>query len=109
MPDLVQLVILVLVLLAAGLAARVLREAPADDDARLRLAVRLCLGRSPAAAESARLKQFLGRQVEEYEADPEAAKKLVGDLVPGAEPTRAAAWTAVARVLINLDEFITRE
>jgi len=95
--------------LAAGLAARVLREAPADDDARLRLAVRLCLGRSPVPAETARLKQFLGRQVEEYAADPEAAKKLVGKLVPGAEPTRAAAWVAVARVLINLDEFITRE
>ena len=31
------------------------------------------------------------------------------EAVPGAEPARAAAWTAVARVLINLDEFITRE
>ncbi len=95
--------------LAAGLAARVLREAAADDDARLSFAVRACLGRSPAPVELARLRQFLDQQVAEYEADPESAKKLAGATANGCEPARAAAWVAVARVLINLDEFITRE
>jgi hypothetical protein len=92
--------------LATGLAGRLLRE-PGDDDARLRSAVRRCLGRDPAAAEVARLRQFLDQQTTEYEADAEAAKKLAAGL--NGEPARAAAWVAVARVLINLDEFITRE
>jgi hypothetical protein len=94
--------------MATGLAARVLRE-PADDDARLRSAVRLCLARDPAPAELARLRQLFEQQVGEYEADPEAAKKLAAGIGPDIEPARAAAWVAVARVLINLDEFITRE
>ena len=32
-----------------------------------------------------------------------------GSRVDGIAPEEAAAWTAVARVLMNLDEFITRE
>ncbi|HEY1380275.1 MAG TPA: PSD1 and planctomycete cytochrome C domain-containing protein [Gemmataceae bacterium] len=95
--------------LAAGLAGRLLREPAADDDARLRSAVRLCLGRDPAPAELARLRQFLDLQTAEYESDSEAAKKLAAGVGVDVEPTRAAAWAAVARVLINLDEFITRE
>jgi hypothetical protein len=95
--------------LAAGLAARVLRDAPADDETRLAFAVRACLGRAPAPGELVRLRQFLGQQVEEYTADPEAARKLAGNGIKDVEPARAAAWVAVARVLMNLDEFITRE
>ncbi len=75
--------------LAQGLAARVLREAPPDDAARLRHAFRLCVSRTPTSLEEKRLSDLLASQ--------RAAS--AGD----------AAWTTVARVLLNLDEFITRE
>jgi mono/diheme cytochrome c family protein len=73
---------------ARALAARVLREAKPTDAERLRHAFRLCLARPPSAAEANRLRELFAEQ---------------GD-VPAQE-----VWTAVARVLLNLDEFITRE
>ncbi len=79
--------------LAQALAARVLKERP-DDGERLDYAFRLCLSRPPGGAERERLEQFLKQQLEELRGVPGAAE---------------AAWTAVSRVLMNLDEFITRE
>ena len=38
----------------------------------------------------------------------EDASKVAGE-VPGEDLTDAAAWASAARVLMNLDEFITRE
>jgi mono/diheme cytochrome c family protein len=95
--------------LAAGLATRLLREPVADDDERLIAALRMCVARDPAPAELARLRQFYQQQVREYESDPDAARKLANGVGPDLPPATAAAWVAVARVLINLDEFITRE
>jgi mono/diheme cytochrome c family protein len=71
---------------AQALAARVLREGGADDGARLRYAFRLCLARAPKERERQRLAELLAR-----------------------EGKGAEAWVTVARVLLNLDEFITRE
>jgi hypothetical protein len=43
-------------------------------------------------------------------ARPEEAAKLAGKMNPGkADPAEAAAWIALARTLMNLDEFVTRE
>jgi mono/diheme cytochrome c family protein len=71
---------------ARGLAARVLREGGPDDAGRLRYAFRLCLARQPNERERQRLGELLAR-----------------------EPSGNEAWVTVARVLLNLDEFITRE
>ena len=68
---------------AHALAARVLKDAPNDDRARLRRAFRLCLAREPDATEYDLLASQLARP---------------GD-----------AWFHVARALLNLDETITRE
>jgi hypothetical protein len=76
---------------AEALAGRVLREGPADDAGRLAYGFRLCLARAPGDPESKRLADLLA-QVRD---DPNAAEE--------------EAWTTVARVLLNLDEFITRE
>jgi hypothetical protein len=73
----------------------------------LRLAFEVSLGREPSAAETQRLTHFLAEQRQEYEADADAAKQFAKG-VPG-DPATAAAWVAVARVVLNLDEFITRE
>jgi hypothetical protein len=44
-------------------------------------------------------------------ADEKAAAAIVGSqsLPPGVTTSDAAAWIGVARALINLDEFITRD
>jgi mono/diheme cytochrome c family protein len=96
---------------ARALAARVLDEAPADDAGRLRHAFRLCLARTPSRKELTRLGDLLARQRGEFLADPDAARPLVpaADATTSAEVAERAAWTTVARVLLNLDEFITRE
>jgi hypothetical protein len=93
--------------LARGLADRVLREGPPDDARRLQYAFRLCLAREPSSAEAQRLGQYLAQQRDEFEVAPADARSFLA----GSESSVAerAAWTAVARVLLNLDEFITRE
>jgi hypothetical protein len=75
--------------LAQGLARRVCAEL-AGDAARLERAFELCLARLPTSVERALLTEHL------------AALRAAGrdDL---------GAWTGVARVLFNLDEFVTRE
>jgi mono/diheme cytochrome c family protein len=77
---------------ARALAGRVLREAGPDDGDRLTDAFRLCLGRRPTVREQEVLARLLGHE--------RAALGPAGE---------REAWTSVARALLNLDEFITRE
>ncbi len=96
--------------LAQGLAARVLADARPTDDERLRLAFRLCVARDPGPAEKERLGGFLRQQLEEFRAAPKESQSLAAEKAPAKyDVPTLAAWTAVARVLLNLDEFITRE
>ena len=71
--------------MAKALAERVLREGPPDDAARLRYAFRLCAGREPDGFEKDTLATVLRKSAPEQ------------------------GWFDVARVLLNLDETITRE
>ncbi|MDW8356044.1 MAG: PSD1 and planctomycete cytochrome C domain-containing protein [Bryobacterales bacterium] len=92
---------------AIALADRVLREAPPRTEARLEYAFRLCLARSPSPRERERLMRFFNEQLDLMKADAKAA--ALYPAAGGADPAEGAAWTAVSRVLLNLDEFITRE
>jgi hypothetical protein len=53
---------------------------------------------------------LLKKQTEAFREHPQDAGAL-GPVKenPGLDASRFAAWTMVARVLLNLDEFITRE
>jgi hypothetical protein len=82
-------------------AMRILRESPPDQ--RLDYAFRLTLGRPPNARERQRLSEFLQQQSAALAQSPEQAAALL-PLQPA-----EAAWASAARVLLNLDEFITRE
>ncbi len=96
--------------IAQGLAVRTLNAALGDDAARLRFAFRACLAREPNPAEGKRLSQLLAQQRAEFAAHLKEAERLTPPLVPvKANVQEFASWTAVARVLLNLDEFITRE
>jgi len=87
---------------AQGLAQRVLDQGPEARDERLDYAFRLCVARPPGADERDQLAGFLADQLDSFQTAPEEAKQV-------AETPELAAWTAVSRVLLNLDEFITRE
>jgi mono/diheme cytochrome c family protein len=94
---------------ARALGLRLLRE-PAGVPERARLAFRTCLSREPTAEEAQRLVRLYEEVLPLCKADPAGAAKLAGTaLPPGADSAEAAAWITVARTLLNLDEFITRE
>lgn len=95
---------------AKGFAAHLLSSVQADDSQRLTIAVETALGREPTSGELARLRGYLQQQRERFAGDAAAAKAFAPAGVPsGITETEAAAWSAVSRVLMNLDEFITRE
>ena len=95
---------------AQALAQRVLNEAPASRDERLNHAFRLSLGRVPKASEREQLSAFLANQLDEFRTQPdEAAAVLPMEVDEGADVPLLAAWASTSRVLLNLDEFITRE
>jgi hypothetical protein len=97
---------------ARALAERILREAPAGTAERIRFAYRTALSRDPREEESDLLAEILTRHLAEFEADGESAASLidVGERpVPGdLAAAELAAWTSVARIIINCHEFITR-
>jgi hypothetical protein len=99
------------------LAYRVLQESGvATDDARLTLAFRTCTARKPDAAELSSLRKLLGDLLKEFAANPsDAARVAYTDpkspvpLPAGTTMTDLAAWSALSRTLLNLDETITKE
>jgi len=94
---------------AQALAGRVLREVANDDAARLERAFQLCLSRVPADAERERLASLLEQARSHYRNNAEDAGSFAGAHIPdGIPPEEAASWAATVRVILNLDEFITR-
>lgn len=101
---------------ARALALVAAKEGGATDASRLEFAFRRVLARRPTARESVELIGLLNRQRERF---------ATGELNPWnlatSDPDKAfalpkavrmddlAAWTVVARVLLNLDEAITKE
>jgi hypothetical protein len=96
---------------AQALARRVLVEAPRGKEARIRYAFRLCLAREPGARESLRLGRLLDVNLRLCRASPGEARILAGKELfpPRTNAIELAAWVGVCRILLNLDEFITRE
>jgi hypothetical protein len=95
---------------AQGLAARILNEKQSTDEERLAYAFRLCLARQPSSREQETLNRLLSQQLDSLRKNPDEARALVPAEFPtDADVPRFAAWTMVARALLNLDEFITRE
>jgi hypothetical protein len=84
-------------------------EIPSVDD-RLRRAFEICLSREPEPAELERLRRLYDDQHELIRHNPASAAKITGDYAadPGSLAERAT-LIAVTRIIMNLDEFITRE
>lgn len=77
---------------------------------RLEHAFRLCLARSPSRTERDELGRLHQDLLAGARANPGEAARLVGTNPPaGVDSAEVAAWIALARALMNLDEFVTRE
>jgi hypothetical protein len=96
---------------AQALGRRIVTEVPAANaEQRIRHAFRLCLAREPDLRELSVLAKLYADLLANAKAKPDAAAKLVGIMKPtNADPAETAAWVALARTLLNLDEFVTRE
>jgi mono/diheme cytochrome c family protein len=95
---------------ARALARRVLVEVDTNDAERMNHAFRLCAVRSPSNGELESLLDLLNDARRHYAEHPRQAE-VFGGAEHRAElsPADAAAWATTARILMNLDEFVTRE
>ncbi|TXT39126.1 MAG: hypothetical protein FD138_159 [Planctomycetota bacterium] len=94
------------------LAERMLLEGGSTTDDRITFAFRLTLARKPTARELTVLRRVFEQQLARFQVDPAAATKLLSvgesprnEQLPAAE---LAAWSAVASVILNLDEAVTK-
>jgi hypothetical protein len=98
---------------AQSMALRVWKEGGADDRSKMIYAFRLCVGRKPDELELQKLMGLLGDQQKYFEGRTAAAVYVttmdVNKIPEGVDLHKVAPWTMVARVLLNLDETITKE
>jgi hypothetical protein len=105
---------------ARNLALGIVKDGGENVVDRLTYAVRRCLSRDPRSEELAVLQEFVARQQKRFGeggADPwpllaendSAKEALSANLPADTTPGNLAAWTALARVVLNLDETITKE
>ena len=92
-------------------------EACTSDEARIAWAFRRCLGRRPRSGEIEMLQDFLSRQRQRFESGELDAHALISQAASEqATPQTSdntdielATYTTLARVLLNLDETLTKE
>ncbi len=98
---------------AQALAMRVWKEGGAEDAARLEYAFRLCTSRSPDAYEQERLRAFLAQQRKNFAGQTARAVYVAApdleNLPADLDLHEIAAWTMTARLLLNLDETISKQ
>ncbi len=95
---------------AQGVGRRMATAASNQPTEQVRNAFRICMAREPDAEELAALVDLHRRTAELCEDDRPAIQQLVGSPMPeGVAPEHAAACVVVARAILNLDEFYTRE
>ena len=85
--------------------ARRLLETP--EAGRLERTFELAVCREPGPEEVEVMTELLAHEKDALQTSPDQAKLLAAGEAD--EPIELAAWTALARVLMNTDEFITRE
>ena len=93
-------------------AERILCDGGESTDARLAFAFRHAVSRVPDARENDLLSKLLASSRKRYESDTKAAGELISTgQAPRAEnvdPIELAAWTTVARAILNMNQTITR-
>ncbi len=97
---------------ARKLAERSIKEGGPAPAGRLDLAFRLATGRAPDDQEMVILRKTLDEMLAAYRTDASGAKALLGVGASLADPSipagELAAYTAVANMILNMDEVITK-
>jgi len=99
---------------ARAMGLRVLREAEPTEEQRVSYAFQLCMSREPSEDELKLLLNVLQQQRQRLAdgwLDPRViatGEHRVAELPAGCTPQDAAAWTLVCRILLNLDETISK-
>jgi hypothetical protein len=95
------------------LAERMLKEGGAQEDQRISYGFRLLNSRMPRPEEARVLSGVLHRFQERYHSDPEAASKLLGYGESARDQSlsssEVASYAAVANLILNLDETVTKQ
>ncbi|SPF36363.1 hypothetical protein SBA4_1870013 [Candidatus Sulfopaludibacter sp. SbA4] len=94
---------------AQGLAYRVMQESSGAFRDRLNYAYDVTLGRAPSAHEAERMGKYFDETLRHLGESPQTVSALFPNQIAGVPQIDAAAWVELSRVLLNLDEFITRE
>ncbi|NND95956.1 MAG: DUF1553 domain-containing protein, partial [Pirellulaceae bacterium] len=98
---------------ARGLAARMINEGGDDDESRIRFAYKTLFSRQPSADELLVLTSGMESDQKYFTTNPQAAHELtsVGEWTPDTklDPVQWATYTMTANVLLNLDEFVSRD
>ena len=96
---------------ARAFAERLLKLA-GNDGKKIAAAFGEAFSREPAPEESAVVAKLLAQARRDFRADPGRAAELLAvgdsDPAPGVDRVEAAAWTTVARALMNKHEFVMR-
>ena len=87
---------------AKAFAQRIMKVTSEEDEKRIAYGFRFCVTRPPEPAEAEAFATLLADSRAWYKEHPEDAKAFAGD-------PETAAWTATARIMLNMDEFLTRE
>jgi hypothetical protein len=102
--------------MARALAMKTLTEGGQSEEQRITYAFRRCVARKPTPKEIAALRGLLTKEIEHYSDGKRNPWDVAANdpghppiLPEGARPVDAAAWTIVSRVMLNLDETITKE
>ena len=94
-------------------AQRILSEGGDSVESKIDYAFQLAVARKPEHAEAEVLQRMFQQQLEIFSQDSDAAMKIVSvgeSPVPSdLDQTEHAAWTAIASIILNLDETVTRE
>ncbi len=100
---------------AQALSLRLLREGGASDAERIAYGFRLCTTREPNETEAKMITSLLEKTRQRLAAGELKAADIAfnefskpGDLPGNATPNEAAAWTVIARVLLNLDATLSK-
>ena len=93
-------------------AERILKDGGKTPESRIAFAYQLALHRAPSAAEAKILVGLADKHLKHYQTDAVAADALLKNGAKMADEAldkyKLAAWTSIARVVLNLHENITR-
>ena len=96
---------------AQSWSAKLLQALPdATDDLRMNHTFQSALGREPSAEEKAQLIQMLQEARDWFQGHDKEAVEFLGPYASNEmNPSEQAAWMTLLRLILNLDEFFTRE